>query len=189
MGTIKTKRLLLRGWLESDWGDLYEYASGTVVGPSAGWEPHKTPEESKALIQTLRDNPDCFAIVRQAENKVVGSIGLYDTSLSRAIRSQNAREIGFSLNPAYWGQGYATEAARAVLAHAFDTLALDTVFCAHFDFNLGSRRVCEKLGFVYTFERSAHYSFMQSRAVTELVYFMTRERYAALCAEWARRAK
>ncbi|MEA5051406.1 MAG: GNAT family N-acetyltransferase [Oscillospiraceae bacterium] len=179
MAVLQTQRLTLRGWSQSDCEDLFEYASGPVVGPSAGWEPHKTLDDSLSLIDTLRQNPDCFAIVQREDAKVIGCIGLYKTSLSDAIRSQKTREMGFSLNPKYWGRGYATEAARAVLAHAFGELGLDTIFCAHFDFNLGSARVCEKLGFVYTFERHRHYAFMKSRPVTERVYFLTREAYEA----------
>ncbi|MEA4910986.1 MAG: GNAT family N-acetyltransferase [Oscillospiraceae bacterium] len=179
MEALQTRRLTLRQWEESDRGDLFEYASGSVVGPSAGWEPHKTPEDSGAMIERLRSYPDCYAIVLREQNKVIGCIGLYKTSLSDGIRSQSARELGFSLNPAFWGLGYATEAARAVLAHGFDTLALDTIFCAHFDFNLGSARVCQKLGFTYTFERRRRYAFMKSRPVTERVYFLTQEQFHA----------
>ena len=48
--TLRTKRLILRPWKESDVDDLFEYASVDGVGQMAGWKPHQTIEESKSLI-------------------------------------------------------------------------------------------------------------------------------------------
>ena len=174
---IETKRLLLRRWSMDDCEDLFEYASGTAVGPSAGWAPHKTLNDSKRLIRTYMSNRDCFAIELSGTGKVIGNVGLFKTSLSDGMRSQKASELGFSLNPSFWGNGYATEAALAVLDYGFTHLMLDTVWCGHFDFNLGSKNVCLKLGFVYSFERKEHYPFLEHRDVTEIFYFLTREKY------------
>ena len=55
--------------------------------------------------------------------------------------------IGYEFAPAYWGQGYATEANRRVLEHAFGTLKLDRVLAMARPENLRSLRVLEKLGF------------------------------------------
>jgi len=55
-------------------------------------------------------------------------------------------DIGYELNPKYWGRGYATEAARAMLAFGFDTLGLHRVWAECVAGNLASRRVLEKLG-------------------------------------------
>lgn len=59
-------------------------------------------------------------------------------------------ELGFHLRPEHWGQGYATEAARAVIDHAFDTLHARALFAGHHPGNVASRRLLEKLGFRYT---------------------------------------
>jgi RimJ/RimL family protein N-acetyltransferase len=56
-------------------------------------------------------------------------------------------EIGWRFRTAAWGRGYATEAARAVLAHAFETVGLDPVVSVIAPANDRSRRVLEKLGF------------------------------------------
>ena len=60
-------------------------------------------------------------------------------------------EIGWMLIPAVWGQGYATEAGRAVRDDAFERLRLESIVAVHHPENLASRRVMEKLGM--TFER------------------------------------
>ncbi|GAC1352084.1 MAG: GNAT family N-acetyltransferase [Polyangiales bacterium] len=59
-------------------------------------------------------------------------------------------EIGFHLLPAHEGKGLATEGARAVLQHAFDTAGAAGVIAGHHPQNLASKRVLEKLGFRYT---------------------------------------
>jgi RimJ/RimL family protein N-acetyltransferase len=55
--------------------------------------------------------------------------------------------LGYAFGSAYWGRGYATEAARAVLAEAFGALGLERVVAITREANLGSRRVLTKLGF------------------------------------------
>ena len=56
-------------------------------------------------------------------------------------------ELGFHLLPEHWGAGYATEAARAVIAFAFETLGAQNLIAGHHPQNEGSRRVLAKLGF------------------------------------------
>lgn len=59
-------------------------------------------------------------------------------------------ELGFYLLPAHWRAGYAVEAGRAVIAHAFDVLGSPSLFAGHHPDNLGSKRTLERLGFRYT---------------------------------------
>jgi RimJ/RimL family protein N-acetyltransferase len=64
--------------------------------------------------------------------------------------SERIHELGFHLLPAYWGQGLAEEAARAVIAYAFGTLNAAGLLAGHHPENSASRRVLHKLGFHYT---------------------------------------
>lgn len=61
-------------------------------------------------------------------------------------------EIGFHLRAAHWHKGLAEEAARALIAHAFETLRASALFAGHHPSNAASRRVLEKLGFRFTHE-------------------------------------
>jgi [ribosomal protein S5]-alanine N-acetyltransferase len=61
-------------------------------------------------------------------------------------------ELGFHLRPAYWGQGLAHEAARAVIAFAFEILAVESLFAGHHPANHASERLLKKLGFRWTHE-------------------------------------
>lgn len=58
-------------------------------------------------------------------------------------------EIGWRLSPDTWGKGYATEGARAVLAHGFGTLGLEEILSWTVPANMRSRRVMEKLGMTH----------------------------------------
>ena len=53
MVTLETKRLLLRPWREEDAPALFRYASDPQVGPSAGWKPHASLEESREILRTV----------------------------------------------------------------------------------------------------------------------------------------
>lgn len=62
---------------------------------------------------------------------------------------KNQYEIGFHLRPEYWGKGYATEAATAVIDYAFHHFHAKGLFAGHNPKNAISRKVLLKLGFVY----------------------------------------
>ena len=58
-------------------------------------------------------------------------------------------ELGYWLGQPFWGRGYMPEASRELLRHGFEDLGMTTIWCAYYDGNLKSKRVQEKLGFVY----------------------------------------
>lgn len=64
-------------------------------------------------------------------------------------RSENVYEIGFHLCPEFWGQGYAVEAANAVISYAFTVLKAERLFAGHNPKNIASQKVLKKLGFTY----------------------------------------
>jgi RimJ/RimL family protein N-acetyltransferase len=78
----------------------------------------------------------------------IGRCGLFhlrSLAAPEALRGQ--REIGWIFAEAHWGCGYATEAARAVIAYAFDALALPVLYSQTSDSNRGSTRMMQRLGF------------------------------------------
>lgn len=66
MKPIETERLLLRPWRLEDAADMYAYAKNPNVGPNAGWKPHESVEESKAILESWMhsgEEEDIWAIV------------------------------------------------------------------------------------------------------------------------------
>lgn len=144
--TITTNRLILRNIGYQDVKDMYEYASTDLVGPTAGWPPHKTIQDTEAVITSFINSQKMgdlgvWAIVLKENKKMIGTIELYNWVF------RFSAELGYSLNPAYWGNGFAAEAGFAVLDFAFNHLRLKRVEAGTFETNYQSMRVCEKLGF------------------------------------------
>ncbi|MBN2616930.1 MAG: GNAT family N-acetyltransferase, partial [Spirochaetales bacterium] len=96
---IETERLLLRKWKLSDYKDMFEYAKSDLVGPNAGWTPHKNTDESKDIIKSFIESNEVLAIELKSENKVIGGIGLHDRKPDNSIETLKQKEIGYVLNP------------------------------------------------------------------------------------------
>lgn len=143
---IQTERLILRPWREDDAQDLYQYASDPEVGPPAGWLPHTSVENSRQIIRTVLSAPETYAVCLKSDGKPIGSIGFHRNDLAER---EDEYELGYWLGKPFWGQGIIPEASREMLRHAFRDLGMQRIWCGHYDGNIKSRRVMEKLGFTY----------------------------------------
>ena len=146
---LETQRLILRKWTEEDAESLFEYAKDPEVGPITGWPPHKNVEESKNVIRNVLNGAECYAICRKENNIAIGSIELILNSHTDMTERDDECELGYWLGQPFWGRGYMPEASRELLRHGFEVLGMTTIWCAYYDGNLKSKRVQEKLGFVY----------------------------------------
>ena len=146
---LKTNRLTLRPWRESDLSDFYEYARVDGVGQMAGWLPHRNLEESRTILAHFIEGKHVFAL--EYQGKAIGSLGVeeYKEKNYPEFSHLQGREIGYVLSKDYWGQGLMPEAVKAVIQWLFDVEKLDFVMVGHFDWNNQSRRVIEKCGFQY----------------------------------------
>lgn len=146
---LRTERLILRPWRESDLDDFFGYASVDGVGEMAGWSHHKTIEETQAVLTAFISGKKTFAIERGG--KVIGSLGIekYDEEKLPEFSDKSGRELGFVLSKAYWGNGYMAEAVRAVIDYLFGRVGLDFIACGYFTDNPQSKRVQEKCGFAF----------------------------------------
>ncbi len=144
---LETQRLLLRPLAESDAKDLYEYAKLEQVGPNAGWEPHTSISDSYKFISLLKEpkterHPILFAIEYKEDEKMIGTIDFHD--YNRFIKQV---EVGYALNPNYWGLGLVVEALRQLLSFGFERMDINRVQIMHDPKNIASRRVIEKVDF------------------------------------------
>ncbi len=170
METVETDRLVLRNWRDSDSVDMFEYASTNLVGPSAGWKPHRNEEESKSIIRMFIKANNVYAIELKSSNKVIGRIGIHNKAPDEKLKDLNQREIGYVLNSEYWGNGYVPEAVNRLLDYGFNNMNLDLIWCAHFDENLKSKRVNEKCGFQYQFSKMEKLPLLDDKEVKVLYY-------------------
>jgi RimJ/RimL family protein N-acetyltransferase len=140
----RTERLLLRpGWMQ-DAPALFEAVAdeGIVRNlASAPW-PY-TPADAEAFLTTERDAGAASALIflrTEGAPRLAGSIGI-------GRRPDGELEFGYFIARRFWGQGFATEAGRAMLAFARDSLRLRKLNAGYFLDNPASGRVLEKLGF------------------------------------------
>ncbi len=147
---LNTSRLILRDFEEDDWHGLHAFRSDPDVARFMDWEP-ATPEQTRrwvlATILHNRAQPRLsynLTIVRRGDGCILGWLGI--GILSRRGTAEDEYDFGYALARAYWGQGYMTEALRALLGFAFDELGARRVYGECDARNVASARVMEKAG-------------------------------------------
>lgn len=175
-----TDRLILRGWEESDAENLLEYAKNPEVGPIAGWPVHDSLEFSKMAIREYLSLPGTYAVCLKENNNAIGSVGLLFGENSNLVTNENEAELGYWIGVPFWGRGLIPEACREVLRYGFEELGLVKIWCAYFNDNIKSKKVQEKIGFLYSHTNENIYWELMDDYRTEHIYCMTRERWFEL---------
>jgi RimJ/RimL family protein N-acetyltransferase len=148
--TLRTERLLLRRWRDSDRLPFQNMNADPRV--MEFFPALLSPAESDALVDRARAHFDRrgfgpFAVELLENQPFIGFIGLsipnFDAPFMPAV------EIGWRLAFDYWGRGLATEGARAVVNYGFEELGLDNLVSFTVPENLRSRSVMEKLGMTH----------------------------------------
>lgn len=162
---IRSERLFLRPAWPEDLEETFALVNDQAVVrnlASAPW-PY-TIEDAREFLARPREAmlPNFFVTLPSAEGtRLIGHVGL--------ARDHDEVELGYWIAPAYWGQGYATEAARAVLNLA-KVLGHRRVIAGHFTDNPASGRVLEKVGFAPTGARRIRYSAGRGGVAPALAY-------------------
>lgn len=144
---IKTERLLLRPFAETDLEAFFNCCRNPVLGNNAGWKPHETMKESRDILhQVFMEQENIWAMVRKEDVKLIGSLGLVPDPKRE---NPYALMLGYWLDEAAWGKGYMTEAVKAVLRFGFVKLNADIITASCYPHNERSRNVLIKQGFEY----------------------------------------
>lgn len=146
---IKTKRIGFSNWHENDldlalslWTqpEVSEFISASGIFTKE--QIVKRLETELALLKNYQ--VQYFPIFDLTNNNLIGCCGL------RPFENQpNTLEIGFHIKKEYWNQGYATEAATAMIDYAFNTLKIKELKAGHNPKNIKSKNLLLKLGFIY----------------------------------------
>ncbi len=143
---METDRLLFRAIRRSDINDVFEYSANPKTSEYLLWEPHNNIEYTKKFIDIVLSKYKIgeyndWAIVLKENNKMIGTCGF-----TRIDEYNSIAEIGYVLNPKYWGYGIATEAAKKVVNFAFDVLSVNRVEAKFIFGNEASLKVMNKIG-------------------------------------------
>lgn len=140
---LLTQRLLLRDFRREDIPDIVRLAGAREVAATTLRIPHPyTEADAEEFLKRRQERAFgySFAITLRVSGELCGGVGLHpDPAHPRA-------ELGYWIGVPYWGNGYATEAARAVVDFGFRELKLQRIFAHHFEGNPASARVLEKIG-------------------------------------------
>ncbi len=169
---FETERLIIREIKEDDMFDMNEYASIPYVGPMAGWEPHTSLSYTREVIKSFNKKHQfgqlgVFAIILKSEDKMIGTCELHSY-----IKDFKA-ELGYTISPKYWGNGYAGEASWPLVVWGFSTLNLKRIECSTLMNNDRSKRVTEKLGFKFEGIRRKGYMLYDNTINDLCCYSMT----------------
>ena len=153
---LLTERLLLRSLTLEDAADVQRLAGDRDIASTLPNMPH--PYEDGVAEKWIRscyekfekDEALNFAITLRTDKNLIGGIEL------RLDQENENGELGYWIGKPYWNLGYATEAARAVVAYSFEVLKLNRIYAYHFTRNPASGRVLEKIGMHYEGCRRQH---------------------------------
>ncbi|GJL65364.1 MAG: N-acetyltransferase [Nitrospirales bacterium] len=132
------------------------------------WDRPKTRSElvdrtQESLSQWKDGSLFTYTVELVEPSTLIGRVAIKQTNVLHVWN------IGFWIHPDFWGQGYATEATRAVLDFGFSSLHASKIVTAHAIWNIRSKRVIEKLGFRYTGENPCGFR-KQGNPVAEYEY-------------------
>lgn len=167
---IRTERLRLREFRGDDWPAVLAYQSDPRYLRFYEWESRDEPAVRafvgrQVASQSVRPRTQFQLVIELADRgRLIGNCGVRVDD--PALRQGN---IGYELNPDFWGQGYGTEAARAVLTHGFVALGLHRIWAQCVADNRASAHILEKLGM----RREAHFresGYFKGRWWDTLIY-------------------
>ncbi|HKV79173.1 MAG TPA: GNAT family protein [Candidatus Sulfotelmatobacter sp.] len=170
--TLQTKRLQIRPYSDADIPELLTLIGSREVAATTLRIAHPYTEQDARAFLELAKEPDklWLAITLRGNGRQIGGIGL-----RLELQHQHA-ELGYWLGVPYWGQGYATEAAREVLRYGFEDLGLHRIFASHFKHDPASGQILKKLGM--------QYEGCQREHLRKWDHFVDSELYGILRREW-----
>jgi RimJ/RimL family protein N-acetyltransferase len=156
LGDVKTERLQLRRFEAADLDGLAEVFTKREVWEFPYGRAFTREETSDFLDAQMKEWDDCgfgcWLAVLRGTQQTIGYVGLSVPTFLPAILP--AVEVGWRFDPAYWGQGLASEGARAALREGFTTLGLSEICSLPQSANPRSFKMCERIGM--TFQRTVY---------------------------------
>lgn len=174
--TIYTDRLILRKFTVGDAAAMFEnWANDERVTRYLTWLPHKSPEETKQLLEgwsAAYEKPNVYNWAMEYKGTPVGNI-----SVVRLNEKDEYAELGYCMGYAYWNKGFMPEATKAVIDYLFAEIGLNRVGISHAVKNPASGRVAQKCGL--TFEGTKRGYFKSSSGE-----FLDISDYGIIRSEW-----
>jgi len=139
---LETARLTLSSFCESDIPELVPLIGAREVAATTLRIPHPYEEtHAREFLDSVAKENELRLVMRlRSAGRLCGGIGLHPQMEHRRA------ELGYWIGVPYWRNGYATEAAQAVVRHGLEQFKLNCIFAAHFKQNVASGNVLRKIG-------------------------------------------
>ncbi|MFZ0683473.1 MAG: GNAT family N-acetyltransferase [Candidatus Cybelea sp.] len=141
---VESERLLLRKWNDEDAAaveDIYLKPEVMKFIPGGVWSPERTARVVARMRELdIEQGFGFYPVVLKSLGKIIGHCGLGFLEQTPEI------EVAYILDSRYWGQRYASEAARAIIAHGFSRLNISRIVAVAFPENVGSIGVMRSIG-------------------------------------------
>ena len=167
---LETERLVLRKIKVSDYSDMYEYSCNERVTKYLLWRAHPDAKYTRDYLSYVQSQYRAgefydWALIHKDTNKMIGTCGFAKLDIDN-----NSAEIGYVINPDFWGKGYATEAVKRVIDFGFSELNLHRIEARYIVGNDISRRVMEKCGMIFTHSDKTKRKFNSTEMCDILCY-------------------
>lgn len=151
MIVLETQRLVVQMWELEQWPEFKPLAQNPdvmrYIGSGKTWDDERIQKWVQRQLDDQARDGFCFWQLRdKATQKLIGFCGLHRLGTTEDV------EIGWWILPDHWGKGLASEAASAVLDHAFEVIGLERVTSICHEDNKASERIMQKIGL--RFERA-----------------------------------
>jgi len=171
---LRTARLVLRPLLETDLAEVTRLAGDWDIASMTARIPYPyTLADARQWLDGLEPGEVVRAITPADGGNLIGITGYLPSDDGKSA------EIGYWIGKPYWGHGYATEAAKALVRHCFAEGGYASLTCCHFADNPASARIIEKLGFSHAGSCSCWCEARRMSAVAEQ-YVLTRPAGSAM---------
>ncbi|NMD57477.1 GNAT family N-acetyltransferase [Tsukamurella conjunctivitidis] len=137
------ERVSLGWFLPDDFAAVHAFASDPRVCEFMTWGPNSSADTHRFLTERLTPSANDYQLAVIVRGAVIGSAAVWVTDAQNQVG-----ELGYSLSPAAWGNGYATEVARLLIGIGRDRLGLVRIAATCDVDNLASSKVLDKVGMV-----------------------------------------
>lgn len=144
---LQTERLILKGISEEDIDFIFQQFSNDEVNRYLyDAEPTKTRQDAEDIMHMYTQQKETKAyrwiITLKSDNTKIGTLGFHIWK-----RETQTCEIGYDLQPNFWGKGYGKEAVKAMLDYIVPTLELNSITACIYEENIASSALVKSLGF------------------------------------------
>jgi ribosomal-protein-alanine N-acetyltransferase len=167
--TIHASRLTLRAFFESDYEDVYEWCSSLETTKYLFWYPFRSIDDAKRIVNSWVRKKRNYSFAVCLGQKVIGEVEVIKDLPNQGF------ELGFTSNLAYSGQGYFSEACKAIIDYLFVHDGYQYAYAETDERNEKAIHLLTRLGFVLLEEKAEPYFISKKNITIQIKKFILKK--------------